>query len=347
MNKKSTVVSLQDIAKAAGLSKATVSYVLRNQIGPSNDTRKQVFRVARKLGYVPDARISSWMAKVRDAKSKEPLPIAWLNTNAEKNAWAKYKFLTPVFTGARERCEELGYRLDEIWTHEPDMTMRRLSRILYQRGIEGVIVTPPATHIQLGWDHLAGIAIGTELLGPRLHRVKSDIVSNLLLTLKMLKRFGYTRIGICLSDDVDRSSNYVVSALSNHFVSTEQRSKPVLPLFYARLGEEARIQQIMTWVRKYRPDVIVGHHNRLLQWVEAHGYRVPEQIGIVHLAIDDDVLDWAGIYSKKRETGRTAAELVISQIHNRQFGVPDTALDTILHGTWHNGRTLIVPKPKL
>jgi hypothetical protein len=43
--------------------------------------------------------------------------------------------------GARERCRQLGYRLEEIWANEPDMTMRRLSQILYQRSIEGVVVT--------------------------------------------------------------------------------------------------------------------------------------------------------------------------------------------------------------
>ena len=85
-----------DIAKAAGVSKATACYVLRNQPGPSKETRELVFQIARQLGYAPDARMASWMATVRDAKSKELLPIAWLNTTPEKDGWTRLvNFISP------------------------------------------------------------------------------------------------------------------------------------------------------------------------------------------------------------------------------------------------------------
>lgn len=343
MKKKSTRVSLQDIARAAGISKSTVGYVLRNQAGPSEETRQLVLQTAKKLGYVPDARINSWLATVRGAKSKDLLPIAWLNTNPEKEAWHKFKFLSPYLEGVQDRCRELGYRVEEIWTQQPGMTMRRISQILYQRGIEGVIVTPPATHIRLNWNNLAGIALGTELLGPRLHRVKSDIVFNLLLALKMVKRFGYRRVGVCLGDDIDRSSNRVISALASHLAASAQQVKPVPPLFFIYGDESGLKKQIFAWIRSHKPDVIIGHDNHLVKWLEEEGYRVPQKIGVVHLAIDNDVLDWSGIYSQKKEIGRTAAELAVALVRNRQFGMPEVALDTIIRGAWRNGKTLLVP----
>ena len=82
------------------------------------------------------------------------------------------------------------------------MTMKRVSQILYQRGIEGAIVTHPARHLRLNWNHLAAVSLEGALLAPRLHRVMSDMFFNLLLALKMVKRSGYRRIGIC----VDQSS---------------------------------------------------------------------------------------------------------------------------------------------
>jgi LacI family transcriptional regulator, gluconate utilization system Gnt-I transcriptional repressor len=46
--------NLEDIAKAAGVSKMTVSRVLRGGTGFSGDTRDRVIKVAEKLGYVPN-----------------------------------------------------------------------------------------------------------------------------------------------------------------------------------------------------------------------------------------------------------------------------------------------------
>lgn len=194
--KKPSRVSIKDITRAAGVSKAAVSFALRNRQGVSKETRERILRIAKRLGYVPDARIGSWMARVQGAKTKDLLPIAWLNTHPEKDAWHKYKFYSPYLEGARECASQLGYRLEEIWLHELGMTMAGINRILYRRGIEGVIVTPSSRHLRLNWDRLASVAIGGDLLLPRLHRIETDIFYNLLLALRVLKRHGYRRIGV-------------------------------------------------------------------------------------------------------------------------------------------------------
>jgi LacI family gluconate utilization system Gnt-I transcriptional repressor len=46
--------NLEDIARAAGVSKMTVSRVLRGASGFSDDTRDRVLQMAEKLGYVPN-----------------------------------------------------------------------------------------------------------------------------------------------------------------------------------------------------------------------------------------------------------------------------------------------------
>ena len=339
-------ISLRDIAEAAGVSKSTVGYVLRNQVGPSKETRERVWRAAQKLGYVPDARIASWMSRVRDARSKDLLPVAWLNTNSEKDDWQRYPFLAPYLNGVRERCLQLGYRLEEIWTRQPGVPMRRISRMLYQQGIEGVIVTPPARHIRLNWDNLAGVTFGTELVVPKLHRVKSDEIFNFLLALRTLRKLGYRRIGICLTDRIDQYSDHVISAVAHHMALTTPQVIP--PLFY-QFNEDgeglSQQKEIRRWMKRHKPDVIIGLDNRLVKWVEAQGYRVPRDVGVVHLALDNDVLDWAGIYSNKKEIGRITAELLISLINNRQFGIPGIASTTQVRGEWRSGRTLLGPKP--
>ncbi len=350
MKKKiSSKVSLGDIAKAAGISRPAVCYALQNRPGVSKATRERVQRIANKLGYVPDARIAFWMRSLREVKSKELLPIAWLNTTRDKDAWHKHKFHTPYMEGARERALELGYRIDEIWTHQPSMTMRRLSQILDQRGIEGVIITLPATHIRLNWDRLVCVDMGGTMLAPRLHRVMGDTNYNLLLVLKLLHRHGYRRIGICLPEHVGRHVLFPLRSTPYYVLARDPKSNQIPPLFYRTGGltyEPDVERQFVAWAKRHRPDVIVVHDNRAVEWLEAAGFRVPEEVGVVHLAIDDDVLGWTGIYSNRREIGATAAEWVISLMQNHRFGVPKINLTTHVRGSWHPGGTLLIPRKR-
>lgn len=351
MKKETDKVSLRAIAERAGVSLAATSFALQNRPGVSPATRERILCVAKELGYKPDARIGSWMARVRDAKDKDLLPIAWLNTSEERDAWQRFPFMSPHLDGARERGLELGYKIEEIWCREPGMTMQRLSKILYQRGIEGAIVPFPVRHFRLDWDHLACVTIGDTLLAPRLHRITADITFNLLLALKSLRRIGYRRVGICLARSVDTAANYSIRTMAHDLCASAAKNERVPPLFHPPAWEKGgshkdKEGEMVKWLKRYRPEVIVGYNNHLEPWVKAAGYRVPEDVGIIHLAVDDDVLDWAGIHSRRHKMGQTAVEWLVSLIRNRQFGVPETPLNILIRGSWQSGRTLRTLLPR-
>jgi len=344
--KKSSGASLGDIARIAGISRVAVGLAMRNQPGVSKETRALVLRVAKKLGYMPDARMAAWMQRVRDTKAKDLLPIAWLNSKPEKEAWNEIDYLWPYLRGARARAEELGYRIEEIWARQPGMTMRRISQILVQRGIEGFIVSQPARHIRLDWSHLAGVSIDGSLLAPGLHRVMSDHAFNLLLALKSLKRLGYRRIGICIPEQVDQFSHHACRSTACYFQSITPKADEVPPLFYGG-ASPMHEKQFVAWFLQHRPSVVVGLDNRLAEWLAAIGYCVPDDVGLAHLAIDDDVGDWAGIYADKREIGATAIEWVISLLQNHRFGLPKKAMTMFVRGSWRTGHTLPASGSKL
>lgn len=343
---KTSRASLGDVARAAGISTAAVCYALRNQPGVSKQTRARVLQIAKRLRYAPDARIASWMHTMRNAKSKDLLPIAWLNSLSEKDAWNKMTYLTPYLEGTRARAEELGFRVEEIWARQPGITMRRISQILYQRGIEGVIVSQPARHIRLDWTRLAGISIDGSLLAPGLHRVMSDHAYNLLLALKSLKRLGYRRIGICFSEQVDSFSHRAIRSTACYFQATTPKLQQVPPLYYSGTAPMHK-KQITDWFRRHQPDVVVGLDSRLVKWLGDCGCRIPEEVGVVHLALDDDVNDWAGIYADKREIGATATEWVITLLQNHRFGLPKKAMTTVIRGSWRFGNTLPASRLRL
>jgi len=337
----SAPVSLRQIAQVAGVSTAAVGYALQNKPGVSSETRERILTISRQLGYIPDPRLTSFMTRVRNTRDKEPLPIAWLNTHSMEDAWQKYKFLSPYFEGARDSCASRGFHLEPIWVKRPGQTISRLSRSLYQRGVEGAIVSHPTRHLRLEWEHLACVSLEGALLVPALDRVMIDTNFNLLLAWKTLKRLGYRRIGICLPEEVDRFSYHIIRLTVRDLYATTLSRDRIQPLLQSpHNSNELKNREFTQWIRSERPEVVIGHDNRLEQWSKRAGYQVPEKCGLVHLAIDDDVNDWAGIYSNRRAVGRAAAERVISLIHNRQFGVPDVALNSMIRGTWRMGRTL-------
>ena len=327
---------------------------MKNTAGPSEATRKHVLKVARALGYVPDPHLASFMAQVRETKVKDFEPIAWLSDSPNPSVWETYKFLAPYYHGARQRALQLGYRIELVATNDEAISMSRVAKMIYNRGIPGVIVTHEFKRRgKLYWNSLAAIGLEGAMFAPRLSQVKTDHFYNLLLALKMLRRFGYNRIGLCLEDTVDRRSFHIIRSALLYFQTGLPKGAPVPPLFYEvrkrismQEGDRDRYNLVVAWTRKHRPDVILCLHEGVERWLTKAGYRVPEEIGIAHLATDDDVSDWAGIHSKRSEIGAAAVEQVVSLIQNRQFGVPQTPISMEIRGVWHNGRTLLTPKPK-
>lgn len=324
----------------------SVSLAMRNRPEVSARTRKRVMAIANKLGYSPDARLSMRMQEVRDTKTRERLPIAWLDLNHIKGEW-RLKCNAPYLAGAREQCEKRGFEIQEFWLREPGMNARRLSQILYHRGIQGVIVAPPShlglTHLKLDWKNFAGATFEKSLIAPRLARVAQDSYYNVMLALKHVKRFGYQRIGVVVQAQADNRSYHSLQAAVTYFLSKLPRTSRIPPLLHIYAEKPGR--EFQKWLLKYRPDVIICQHSLIPRWVEAAGFRIPEDVGIVHLSLDDDCLDWAGVSAQKHEIGAATANVVISLLQNNEIGPPKVPMDTLVQGIWQSGNTLLNPKP--
>ncbi len=328
-------VSLGDVARAAGVSTTSAGYALRSLPGLGEATRRHILEVAQRLNYFPDPRLAATMAGIRQAADKDLLPVVWLNTQPEKDAWQKYDYLSPFQEGAREGLRKLGYRIEEIWTKGPGYSLRKIAHIIDRQGIEGVLVTDPAKHVRLNWKRLAGVSIGGGLFAPALHRVTMDSNFNLSLALKSVKRLGFQRVGICLTEEVDRLARHGMRSLAMYFNSAVPQARRVKPLFTPHFLQQSVDEPLVAaWLQKERPDVVICHTSFMVEWVQSAGFRVPADIGVVHLAIEDDVLDWAGIYSNKREVGRLAAIKLVSLIQHRQFGIPTIASTESVPGAW-------------
>jgi len=347
MKEKRSPVSVRQIAARLGLSKTTVGDALNHSPRVKAATRELVERTAREMGYVPDARISTVMAQVRQADAKDLLPLAWLSTTQAEESWSRYAYLAPYYAGAKERARQLGYRLEEFWTNEPGMSARRLSGILDAQGIGAVIVTYPARHLNIDWQRVAAVSLGGAMLSPRLDTVMTDHYFNFTLALKMAKRAGYRRIGIFLAREMDRFSSHLLQATAHFFYHSDQAATQLPPHFYEQESPDyysTLRRELSEWIGQHRPDVVLSHSIELVNHLEHVGYRVPGDIACIHLGTDDDASDWAGINAQKRVIGAKAVEAVIARLHRGDFGPPQVDTKTLVRGSWHGGWTMPVRK---
>ena len=168
------VITLQQIARTAGCSLATVSYALRADARIRPETRALVQEVAKQLGYRPNPRFSALMSHIRRSRpvaAGERIAFVWVHT--PRTEWAKDPFLQRVFFGAKARAEALGYGLEQFWTAERGITDRRLSQVMKSRGIVGVLLSPvmheAEVTLALEWSCFAPAVIGSARWNPELH----------------------------------------------------------------------------------------------------------------------------------------------------------------------------------
>jgi len=136
-------VTLREIAEEAGVSRMAVSLSLRGKSGVSEKTRAKVRKAAEKLGYQPDPEVGKLMARIRAGTHAEiESTLALLTSGPSPDTWKKYVTERKYVEGCRNQAKKYGYLVEEFWLNDPELSNERLSKIIWSRGIEGVIIAP-------------------------------------------------------------------------------------------------------------------------------------------------------------------------------------------------------------
>lgn len=125
--------SIKDIARIAGVSVATVSYVLNKKEGQriSEDTKKKIFEVAETINYVPNRIAKS----LQNNKSKLlGLIVADISND----------FYSNIARNLEDKALKLGYTLIIGSSDENPEKFEKLVEIFSQQQVDGMIVAPVA-----------------------------------------------------------------------------------------------------------------------------------------------------------------------------------------------------------
>ena len=335
------------VARAAGVSKNTVSLALRHDPQIPAATRERIIKIAKKLGYRKNSTVAHLMAELRaGSKQTHKATVALLNANQDRDAFTKHPTIPTYVEGCRRRAEATGYFLDDsFWLHDPDLDGPRLNRFLKARNIRGVIVVGLMNDNHLPdrflptWNEFPCVVTGVRTRDPALSFACTDHHMLALRAVENAVRLGYRRPGLVLDGVIDHlvecrfTSGYLIGQQQ---LPTSQRLTPFYQVTEAR-NDPALFRQ---WFEREKPDLILTLYHVVHRWLQAMHLEVPGDVGLVQMEWRKDHAHWAGMDQHNDIVGEAAVEMVISMIHNNEHRVPDYPRATLIGNSWVNGKTV-------
>jgi len=338
-------MSTRRIAAEAGLSPSTVSLALRNSPKIPAATKQRIRKIAKRLGYRPDGKLTELMSHLRLKRTRtREACFGVVSLYPDARPWTHSLHLTRIYEGMVARAEALGYRLEPFWLREPGMTLRRIRSILDARGIEGLLCFG-SPELDEEWpaelDHYAIVSQGLSIKTP-MHRVVSHVYNDMWRALDKVHALGYRRPGLVIGryEEVRSAHAYLSVYLGwSQLVLGSPSAIPVLQL------DRVEEQPIASWYAQHRPDVLlfVHHYDALPSFqaiLQRQKLRAPRDLGVAVISQNLAGTDFSGLQENQNLIGAWAVELLVSRIMNRDFGIPTNPRIEMVERQWIDGKTL-------
>jgi len=312
--------TLQDVAKRAGVSTATVSKVLSNTPYFSEATREKVMEAVRELGYRPNlaARaLSSGKTNIvavvfpfiYDAIFKDPLVMR-------------------VLEGIEAVCTEQKYNIllstPRLTDDKPDDNYLRLIQSGY---IEGLIAIDNVASVSFA-KFAEDINIPTVVLGHHDgdYRVQSDNFTGGKLLMEIILAHGHEKIGlISVKPEMNIAIQERVKGMLDVYGDANiDFDIPIIESDFSSQGGASACETLL----EQHPDlsVIVGLNDRMaigaMSTLQQMGKRIPDDISVV--GYDDIPMAATAqpglttINQKPVELGRAAADLLLKRLNGEK-----------------------------
>lgn len=332
--------TLRSLAKVLGLSRTTVSDALRGSPRVDPDTAARVRKAARDAGYRRNPLAGALMSELRRSRGTAFRGVlAAVDFNEPTRPEHAVPYHRELVLGAEARAAALGFKVEKFSVGHAGVSVQRLDSILQSRGIHGVILLPAWEEPDLSnldWSQFAGIYTDYMIERPALHTVCSDHHRSLLAALQRLAGLGYREPGLCLQRHQDERLQYRWSAAFHAFQESHADIRAIPPLLVDTLNQD----QFVRWFRRHKPDVVLGHHSEVIDWIAACGGRVPATHGFVCLNVIMEPRPCAGLDLQPRTLGARATELLIGQLQRNETGIPEWPSTTTIPARWRDGPTL-------
>jgi LacI family transcriptional regulator len=319
-------VSSADVARLAGVSRATVSAVVNGNKFVTPSTRERVLRAIASLDYRPDAIARS-------------LRISRTNTVGLIMPSIESPFWPPVARAAEQELRQHDYRLYIANTDEVSAVADAAMEMVLETRVDGAMAAPPAGVRRRPYE--AYVSSGRPLVF--IERVVADVEADSVLVddvrggylaAQHLIGLGHRTIGvIAMPLAVSSSDRRVEGIRQAHREAGLTLADDLLEV--ANFSEQegfAAARRVLT--RQPRTDALIACSLRLttgaLAALHANRLRVPEDVALVGY----DEMPWTllcqppltVVQQPAREIGRTAAALLLSRLDGSRSTGPVTEL---------------------
>lgn len=345
---------LRLIADAVGISKMAVSLALRGKRGVSEATRAKVLKAAEKLGYEPDPEVSKLMARIRANRAPEMKAcLALLTSGGSPKTWRDLVTERHYVEGAAERAKDHGYRLEEFWLNDPKISITTMASIIWNRGIEGVVVAPlqgklsglSKRALRFDFSRFAAVEISETIDEPDLNRSIHDQYTSMLKVVEELLALGYKRPGFVIEEALELRTNGKWTAA---YLYAGWR-RPDLTFLPPLIMKDPSLPDFKTWYDANRPDVVIGVDHMALEFLARMDVAIPREVGYASLDLDGDrpfFSGLSGIDQNSRRVGAAAIDLLVASIHRGDRGIPSHPTRVEVEGTWIAGSSTTIQKQR-
>jgi DNA-binding LacI/PurR family transcriptional regulator len=182
--------TINDVARAAGVSKGAVSFALHDRPGVAPATRARILEVAKELGWTPSAR-------ARALSVSKALTVGLVMARQPETLRAD-PFFPSFIAGVETVLSDRGYALLLQLVPDTDNARQSYRRLADEGRVDGVFLTDllvaderPALLAELG---LPAVILGPDIDDPYWPVVGADDAPGIIAAVKHLIGLGHTRI---------------------------------------------------------------------------------------------------------------------------------------------------------
>ena len=324
--------TLKDVAKEAGVSVTMASRVLGNYGYFSEETKSKVLKAAEKLNYKPN--IIARGLRVRETKAIGVIISDVLSF-----------FFTTLVRGIEDVANQSGYSVILCNSDEDPKKERSYLSALYERGVDGLIVSPSTGNYsylkKLSRGGMPLVLVDRKIRGLAVPTVIVDNEAGSYEAVNYLISSGHRRIGIItglkgVTTSEERLAGYKRALKENGLPVDEKLIKE------GDYRREKAKEAALEFLRMKNPPTALFVCNEpmtsgALLALREKKVKIPEQMAII--GFDDPV--WAPL-----------TEPALSTVSQPSYAMGTLACQTLLKEIRQTGRTKISPediilKPKL
>ena len=250
--------------------------------------------------------------------------------------FSPHYYTAEVIKGAQQGAAALGYAVDILDVDSDKLSQTRLTAIIKSRGIRGVLI-PPLPAVEdcsqlLDWSQFSVVAATYSAKNLIVNRVVPHHQSNIVMAIAQLQKRGCRRLGLVLTGDLLHRANFAYQAtLALHQQIGNFATIPVVTLDSDHMEQLAG--KIEPWVREYQPDTILTAENALPILRTLIGPRFGTEIDVC-LLDHSGRGPYAGIDQQPLVIGKSAIDLLASQVQRGELGFEKHPRVTMIEGSW-------------